>query len=845
MDEDELPEGEMIAVDVLDDSVEDTEDGGAIVTLDDDSDLLPDGTGDFYANLAETMPEPDLAKLASRMLDLISKDKDARKKRDEQYEEGIRRTGLGDDAPGGADFQGASKVVHPLLTEACVDFAARAMKEIFPTGGPAKDNIAGEQTAEKIDRAKRKTELLNWQMTVQCPEVRAELEQLMTQVPLGGAQYMKLGWDERRNRPSFLFVPIDDMYLPFAATNFYTAQRKTHVQYLTQLDYEERVKSGMYRDVDLAPVSMEPEQSVAGQANDKIEGRDATSYNEDGLRIVFETYVIADVEDNGPAPYIVSIDKSSSKVLAIYRNWEEDDDSLEELQWFVEFPFIPWRGAYPIGLPHMIGGLSGAATGALRALLDAAHISNSQTMLKLKGGTAGGQSLTIQPGQVEEIEGGLNVDDVRKLAMPLPYNPPSPVLFSLLGFLVEAGKGVVRTSMEDIADGNPNAPVGTTLAKLEQGAVVYSSIHARMHDAMARMLRVLDRLNGMYLDDEVLAEEAGDMLARRSDFDGVLDVVPVSDPNIFSEAQRYAQVQAVAQRAAALPQLYNMRKVEERLLETLKVPNAKELLNPPVEPREQNAVNENAAASLGRPITAFPEQDHIAHLKTHLAYMTSPAFGMNPMIAPAYLPVMLNHLKEHVTLWYVAATVRIASEALGEDVAEAMKEIGKDNDARRALDQMLAEASTMVIEQGAAVFDALPPVIQQAQQLLQSMQPQQMQDPRLAIEGQKLQLQTQQMQQDAQMEQAKLQIDQQQTQADMQLEAAKLQQDAQEMQVRVQMEVQKQQAEDARKAAELQARIAMNTDDNRTAMELAAAEIASGERVAVSTGTGINPNPNA
>ncbi len=845
MDEDELPEGEMIAVDVLDDSVEDTEDGGAIVTLDDDSDLLPDGTGDFYANLAETMPEPDLAKLASRMLDLISKDKDARKKRDEQYEEGIRRTGLGDDAPGGADFQGASKVVHPLLTEACVDFAARSMKEIFPTGGPAKDNIAGEQTAEKIDRAKRKTELLNWQMTVQCPEVRAELEQLMTQVPLGGAQYMKLGWDERRNRPSFLFVPIDDMYLPYAATNFYTAQRKTHVQYLTQLDYEERVKSGMYRDVDLAPVGMEPEQSVAGQANDKIEGRDATSYNEDGLRIVFETYVIADVEDNGPAPYIVSIDKSSSKVLAIYRNWEEDDDSLEELQWFVEFPFIPWRGAYPIGLPHMIGGLSGAATGALRALLDAAHISNSQTMLKLKGGTAGGQSLTIQPGQVEEIEGGLNVDDVRKLAMPLPYNPPSPVLFSLLGFLVEAGKGVVRTSMEDIADGNPNAPVGTTLAKLEQGAVVYSSIHARMHDAMARMLRVLDRLNGMYLDDEVLAEEAGDMLARRSDFDGVLDVVPVSDPNIFSEAQRYAQVQAVAQRAAALPQLYNLRKVEERLLDTLKVPNAKELLNPPVEPREQNAVNENAAASLGRPITAFPEQDHIAHLKTHLAYMTSPAFGMNPMIAPAYLPVMLNHLKEHVTLWYVAATVRIASEALGEDVAEAMKEIGKDNDARRALDQMLAEASTMVIEQGAAVFDALPPVIQQAQQLLQSMQPQQMQDPRLAIEGQKLQLQTQQMQQDAQMEQAKLQIDQQQTQADMQLEAAKLQQDAQEMQVRVQLEVQKQQAEDARKAAELQARIAMNTDDNRTAMELAAAEIASGERVAVTTGTGINPNPNS
>lgn len=851
MDEDELLEGEMVMVDAEFSDVEDTEDGGAIVTIDDDEGL-PDGTSDFYANLAEDMPEPEMATLASSLLELISNDKDARKKRDEQYEEGIRRTGLGDDAPGGADFQGASKVVHPLLTEACVDFAARAMKEIFPTGGPAKDHIVGEQTTERLEKAERKTRLLNWQMTVQCPEVRAELEQLMTQLPLGGAQYMKLGWDERRNRPSFLFVAIDEMYLPFAATNFYTAQRKTHVQYLTQLDYDERVKSGMYRDVDLAPAGMEPEQSVTAVANDKIEGRNASSYNEDGLRIVYEIYVIADIEGGGAAPYIVSIDKPTGKVLSIYRNWEEGDDSKEELLWFVEFPFIPWRGAYPIGLPHMIGGLSGAATGALRALLDAAHISNSQTMLKLKGGTAGGQSLSIQPGQVEEIEGGLNVDDVRKLAMPLPYNPPSPVLFSLLGFLVEAGKGVVRTSMEDIADGNPNAPVGTTLAKLEQGAVVYSSIHARLHDAMARMLRVLDRLNGMYLDDEMLAEEAGEVLAKRSDFDGVLDVVPVSDPNIFSEAQRYAQVQAVAQRAAALPQLYNQRKVEERLLETLKVPNGEDLLNPPVEPREQNAVNENAAATLGRPITAFPEQDHIAHLKTHLAYMTSPAFGMNAMIAPTYLPVMLNHIKEHITLWYVAATVNIANQALGGDVAEAMKDLGADHAARRALDQMLAEASTMVVEQGASVFDDLPPVIAQAQQLLQSMQQQPDQNPLFELEGQKLQIQAQKLEQDGQLQQAKIQqsaqteaqkmqLEAQKLQQSAQVDAAKLQLDAQDLQTRVALAQQKEQAENERKAADLQARVGMNDSDNQTARDITAAKLAAGLSSNVTTGTGINP----
>ena len=846
MDEDEMPEGEYQELPDVADDVEDTPDGGAIVRLDDGDDEPRPAESEFYANLAEDMSESELASISSTYLDLISKDKEARKKRDEQYEEGLRRTGLGEDAPGGAQFQGANKVVHPLMTEACVDFAARAMKEIFPPQGPAKDYIPGEATQEKVNKAKRKSSLLNWQMTVQCPEVRAELEQLMTQVPLGGAQYLKLGWDERRNRPTFLFVPIDDIYLPYAATNFYTAQRRTHVQYLTQLDYEERVAEGMYRDVELTLSGMEPEQSVAGVANDKIEGRDPTSYNEDGLRIVYEIYAMTRIGDDEEAyPYIISIDKPSGKVLSIYRNWIEEDEYPEEMQWFVEWPFIPWRGAYPIGLPHMIGGLSGAATGALRALLDSAHISNSQTMLKLKGGTAGGQSLSIQPGQTEEIEGGLNVDDVRKLAMPLPYNPPSPVLFQLLGFLVEAGKGVVRTSMDDIADGNPNAPVGTTLAKLEQGAVVYSAIHARLHDAMARMLRILDRLNGHNLDDDRLEQDAGEELASRADFDGVLDVVPVSDPNIFSEAQRYAQVQAVAQRAAAMPQLYNMRKVEERILETLKIPNAKDLLNPPLEPTEQNAVNENVAASLGRPVTAFPEQDHLAHLQTHISYLMSPTFGSNPIFAPVYIPAILNHLKEHVALWYASTVFDVSTEAMdGKDLGEAMREMSpKDTQGRKALDRMLSEASTAALTEGSQLFQQVPQIIQQAQQIMQQFQQPPMQDPRLAIETQKLQLEGQKAQQDAQKAQMDMQMDGQR----MQMAAQKMQQDAQmdaaELQAKVAMEQQRQQSEDARTAAELQARMSINSQDNQTAMALAQAEIVSGERIAVSTGTGINPNP--
>ena len=844
MDEDENiltgETGETVELPEEDSDVIDTEDGGAIVRLDDEEG--PARSDDFYANLAETMPESELAELARTYLDLIGKDKEARKKRDEQYEEGIRRTGLGDDAPGGAQFQGATKVVHPMLTEACVDFAARAIKELFPPQGPVKDFIPGGVSGDKVKKAKRKTEFMNWQLTTQSPEFRAELEQLLTQVPLGGAQYLKVTWNEPRNRPDFLFVAIDDMYLPFAATNFYSAQRKTHVQYLTAIDYQRRVKQGMYRDVDLAPVSMEPEVSSAEKANNKIEGRTETSYNEDGLRTVYEVYAIADVEGQGPLPYIISIDKPSGKVLAIYRNWDELDEAQEELQWFVEFPFVPWRGAYPIGLPHMVGGLSAAATGALRALLDSAHISNSQTMLKLKGGSRGGQSLEIQPTQVMEIEGGLAADDIRKLVMPLPYNPPNPVLFSLLGFLVDAGKGVIRTTMEDIADGNPNAPVGTTLAKLEQGMVVFSAIHSRLHNAMAKMLGILHRLNAMYLDDEEIEEEVGEELATREDFDGPLDVVPVSDPNIFSEAQRFAQIQAVEQRAQAMPQLYNLRKVEERILETLKIPNAKELLNPAMEPKEQNAVNENVAATMGRPIVAFPEQDHIAHLKTHLAYLMNPALGMNPLIAPTFIPVMLNHLKEHIALWYASSVFDIGNEATGVDIGDMLKEL-KDADEKKAFDGMLAEASQTVAQQAAEVFSSLPPVIQQAQQVMQQLAPQPMQDPRLAIEGQKLQAQAQRDQQQAQLDAQRLQLTAQDAQQQAQLDIAKLRLEAQQAQARLEAEQKRQDAETQRKLAELQVRQAMNTQDNLTAMELAQLEVETGERITVSTGTGINPQP--
>ena len=841
MAENEQEYGEMYEVE--DDSkVRDTEDGGAMVTIDDSP---TPAESEFYANLAETMPSWELANLGSELCDILEKDKEARKKRDEQYEEGLRRTGLGDDAPGGASFTGASKVVHPMLTQGCVDFSARVMKELFPPGGPAKDKIIGEQTLEKQEKAERLVKFMNWQMTEQMPEFRSELEQLSTQLPLGGGQYLKMTWDQNKRRPVPQFVAIDDVYLPFAATNFYSSERKTHVQYLTRIEYQKRVESGMYMDVDLMASPLPPDESKAETANNKIEGRQSDSYNIDGLRTTYETYIIHDFKDKyGLAPYIISLDKATQNVLSIYRNWEEDDDTKQEMQWMVEFPFVPWRGAYPIGLTHMIGGLSAAATGALRALLDSAHINNFPGLLKLKSGT-GGQTDRVDPTEVKEIEGSFGQDDIRKMLMPMPYNPPSAVLFQLLGFLVDASQSVVRTTFEDLADSNANTPVGTTLARIEQGMVVFSAIHARLHDSMGRVLKLLFRLNKTYLTEEEVYDGTGELLVKRSDFDGPMNVVPVSDPNIFSEAQRFAQVQAVMQRSKEMPQLYDLRKVEIMFLERLKVPQGKDLLLPAPKPLELNAVNENIAMTMRRPVVAFPEQDHLAHLQVHLDFLTNPMFGNNKAIGPAFIPMMLDHIKEHMVLWYATQIYQEASDAAQVDIGEIQKDATVEE--KQSLDKLLATTSQVVTKQSQEAFGQIPQIIEQAIQTLQQMQPPPPQDPSVQIAQQQLQNQAAKDQATAQSQQAKLAQDAQLKQADMQQRSADKQMDIQariqELQTELEREKIRQQAEDERVRAQIQARLEMNESDNQTAKQLAALEVATGERIAVSTGTGINPNP--
>ena len=721
----ELNEDGSAEVDIPEEDIDTEElpDGSAIVTLPEDG---PEVNPDFYSNMAESMSDWDLQPLSARYIDLLENDKNARELRDKQYEEGIRRTGMGNDAPGGATFMGASKVVHPAMAEGCVDFAARAIKEMFPPDGPVRTKIIGTVDDQKLEVAERKRDFLNWQITEQIEEFRDEQEQLLTQLPLGGSQYFKLWYDEKKKRPCVEFLPIDRVILPFAATNFYTAERAAEMHEITHWEFNRRVASGMYRDVNITRATMELDPTKPQKANDKIEGKKYED-NDDGLRKVYHIYTYMELEDDKyskgeMAPYILMIDELSNQVVGLYRNWEETDETMTKLDWIVEFKFIPWRGAYAIGLPQLIGGLSAALTGALRALLDTAHINNSATMLKMKGSKISGQSAQPDVTQVIEIEAGPGVNDIRQVAMPMPFNPPSEVLFKLLGWLDQAAKGVVTTSEEKVADVNAQAPVGTTQALIEQGAAVFSAIHARLHESQSRVLKILCRLNRWHFDEMRKADVVTDLDIERDDFAKNTDIVPVSDPHIFSETQRMAQNQAVLALVDKYPDQFNVSKVLSRFLKQLKVPDINEIMKDVPAPEQRTSADENAAMLIGQPAYAYMQQDHIAHIQDHLQFAMNPFLGQSPFADPNYLNNVIEHLKQHMTLWYLNRSNAYVAESRGG------KPVNNYDDPKltSSIDQLYAVVGAHVEQDTKEVFQAFAPafqsLIQQAQQRQQAAQ---------------------------------------------------------------------------------------------------------------------------
>lgn len=682
--------------------IEELDDGSAVIYEDE---VETRESAEFGANLADdgTLSERDLHDLGTELCELIEKDQESRSERDKQYAEGIKRTGLGGEAPGGAEFDGASRAVHPMLAKGCVDFASRAIKELMPAQGPCRTQIIGESTDEKLDKAERKKTFLNWQLTTQVMENRAEYERLLSQLPLGGSQYKRWWWDDQLRRPRTEVVYVDDVFLPYEQSDFYSSHRVTHLQKIDKITYESRIASGLYRDLDLAePSSMTMEQSAASKATEKIEGStdDGAYHNDDGLRHIYQVFLDKNFEEDKAAdrtaPYVVHIDRYTERVLGIFRNWREGDETYAKKHWMVEYTFIPWRGAYGIGLSHLIGSLSAASTGALRALLDSAHISNFPGGLKLKAGRTAGQSITVNATELQDIDAPPGVDDIRKLVMGFPFNGPSEVLFKLLDWLGQQAEIVVATASEKIADGGADMPMGTALALIEHGAVNFSAIHARMHASLKRELEIIHRLNAENLSDEETIEDLGELVVSRKDFAGPMDVIPVSDPNIFSEAQRYAQLQAVMSLMAnpVLMRFFKPERVLQRALKLLQLPAPEDIATLPKDPKKLDPLDENYVVSITdpSPIKVYFDQDDLAHLEAHLMYMTSPMFGGSPLVGPQALPVLLSHCKEHLlNLWkkHASAAAQVMMTTAAAQGIE-LNQTQAQSKAHAFVDQMLA-----------------------------------------------------------------------------------------------------------------------------------------------------------
>ena len=692
--------------------------------------------GSFYYNLAEKLSDNELTALGVRFHDLYLVDKDSRSARDKRQRDAIDSQGLqGNErtaASEGDGMEGGSIVAHPGFLQASILYTSQIVTELLPADGPVRTHIVGEITGEKLEKADRKARHMNWQLTQQAPEFFDEFESMQSQVPAGGCQFMMVWWDGQHKRPCFKFIPTERVFVPFETSWFYGARRICVEIPLTRADIEERVASGMYLDEIPELSSVMPEETQSEQATNRTTGRSQPTTNPDDIRLTLWFSVYDDLVGDGVHPYLMEIDEQTRRVLCIYRNWAEDDEKERRLNWLIKFPFLATRDAYDLSLYSVLSSLDVAATGALRALLDSALVNTTPTLLALEGANLSGQNQNIMLTQVNKLEGALGVDDIRKVAMPVPFNQPSPALFQLLGFLSEQAEKMVRITLDDSSvDSNANTPVGTQLSRVEQGLKVFKAIHARNHRAMAMLLDTLHTLNKLYLDEKDLVLETGERLARRADYEGPMDVAPVSDPAIFSEQQRTAQVQAVVQSAMAAAAnpltagIYDYRKVEEYKLKTLKIPNWEELLVKPQTAEFQNAVNENMMLMLTRPVVAFPSQDHVAHLETHVSFMMNPIFGGNPAITPSLLAPMLKHMLEHLGLWYVNDAYEQVTNAAGRPAEELLDT--KSPELLRKFDRMLAAAQPIVFNDAKTALGNLPVIIQQATQMVGQLQQQQMQ----------------------------------------------------------------------------------------------------------------------
>ena len=686
-----------------------TEDGGIIIDFEGEmtEELL--GSDSHDQNLAEVIDDDVLQSMASELIADFKADQESRSDWARAYVKGLDLLGMKvEDRQ--QPWAGASGVFHPILTEAVVRFQAQAMGEIFPPAGPVRTKIVGKNDTEKKDQAFRVENEMNYLLTEEMSEYRDEMEQMLFKLPIAGSAFKKVYYDPLMERPCSMFVPSEDFVVSYGASDLKTCPRYTHVMKKTSNEVLQLQVNGFYRDVDLP--DPEPDYSDIKQKYDELDGEEAV-IEDDDRHTILEMHVDMnmpeefDDPDGIARPYVITIDKTSSEILSIRINWFEDDEKKKKRMHFVHYRYLPGLGFYGTGLIHLIGGLAKSATSILRQLIDAGTLSNLPAGLKARGLRIKGDDAPLMPGEFRDVDvpGGAIRDSITFI----PYKEPSSVLYSLLGNIVEEGRRIGSVADVQVGDTNPQAPVGTTLALMERSMKVMSGVQARLHAALKQELRILAKI----IHDNMSAEYSYDMdgdFDRTKDFDGRIDVIPVSDPNAATMSQRVMQYQAALQLAQQAPQLYDMGKLHRQMLEVLGISEAAEIIKLPDDIKPKDPVSENMAILKQEPVKAFMYQDHEAHIQVHMSAMQDPKIqqivGQSPF-AGAIQSAMASHITEHVAYQYrkeiqLQLGVEMPSEdqPLPEDTEEEISRLAAEA-AQKLLGKNQAEVAQQQAEEAA------------------------------------------------------------------------------------------------------------------------------------------------
>jgi hypothetical protein len=726
-------------------------------------DLMPEPeiADEFDANLAEYMDDGELQTLASELVSLVDADINSRKDWAEMFVKGLEVLGMKYEERT-EPWNGACGVYSPLLTEAAIRFQSEMITETFPAQGPVKTQIIGAIDRLKEEAAERVRDDMNYMLTEKMIDYRSEHERMLYSLGLSGAAFKKIYPNPSTELPAAPFVPAEDLIMPYGASNVYTAERVTHTMRKTENELKKLQVAGFYKDAELG----EPVRFFTDIEKKKAEEQGYTLTDDDRYQVL-EIHVDWDMpgyEDEVPLPYVVTVERGTQTVLAIRRNWEESDKKKLKRQHFVQYTYIPGFGAYGLGYIHLIGGYARAGTSIIRQLVDAGTLSNLPGGLKSRGLRIKGDDTPIAPGEFRDVD--IPSGSVRDNIMPLPYKEPSQVLAALLERITEEGRRLAAIADLKVSDMSAQAPVGTTLAILERQLKTMSAVQARVHASLRMEFKLLKGIIRDFLPaDYSYTPEGGDRSVKQSDYD-LVEVIPVSDPNAATMAQRIMQYQAALQLAQGAPQIYDLPQLHRQMLEVLGIKNAERLVAVPEDQKPQDPVTENMNVLRGKPVKAFAYQDHEAHMATHQAFMQDPkvmsTLGQNPM-AQQMMAALMAHIAEHAAFAYRAQVEMALGVPLPTLDEESNAPIAPEDE--KALAPLIAAAAQRTMVQNQAMAAQ-----QQAQQ--------QAQDPAMQMQQAELQLKQAEMQRKAQNDQMDFQIAQQK----LQLEAQRLQLEAQKSQ---------------------------------------------------------------